>query len=105
MGYKTPYYEVSFTAPLEYVVSWIVSSDHMISDPQGGRTLEPINVRPLSISPYRLRFFISIVISDKVGLSKFESVVSWIVSRDHMISDPQEMTLEPIDVRPLYLHA
>ena len=60
MVYKAPYYEVSFTAPLEYVVSWIVSRDHMISVPEG-RSSEP-DVRPLFISPYRLRCCISIVI-------------------------------------------
>ena len=46
-------YEVSFTAAYEYVVSWIVSSDHVISDPEG--RISELDVRPLSVSPYRLR--------------------------------------------------
>ena len=70
MVYKAPYYEVSFTAPLEYVVSWIVSSDHVISDSEG-RISEP-DVRPLSVSPYRLRCCIYLL-SSRIKLGSLQS--------------------------------
>ena len=63
-------YEMSFTAAYEYVVSWIVSSDHMISESEG--RISELDVRPFTISPYRPRCCIYLL-SSRIKLGSLQS--------------------------------